>query len=111
MPNIPQGTAPIFSQLADDPDLCGIVKMFVDEMPTRIDRLIRDFNSKNWDELKNTAHKLRGTAGCYGFGEVTSIAGKLEHSLKTEMSEEDIQQSLNELIEICQRMAIHKDSE
>ena len=107
MTNFPQEIAPIYSQLANDPDLYDIVKMFIDEMPTRIERLIKEFGEKNWDELKNTAHQLRGAAGCYGFEEVSPTAGKLEQALVTNLPEEEIQQSLNELIDICRRMAIH----
>ncbi len=92
--------------LADDPDLFEIVKMFVDEMPTRIDRLIAEFNSRDWESLKQTAHQLKGSAGSYGFGEVTPAAGKLEQFLKENLPEEDIQRSLVELIGICRRMSI-----
>lgn len=107
MSNQSQGIAPIYSQLADDPELYNLVKLFIEEMPTRIDRLIKEFGEKNWDDLKNLAHQLRGSAGSYGFGEVTSAAGKLEHSLQHHLPEEEIQQSLVELLNFCRRMAIH----
>jgi HPt (histidine-containing phosphotransfer) domain-containing protein len=107
MLKISQTIAPIYSQLADDPDLYGIVKMFVEEMPTRMERLIKEYDEKNWGELKNMAHQLRGAAGCYGFGEVAPAAGRLEQSLKNELPEEEIQQSLAELLDLCRRMAIN----
>jgi len=107
MSNISQGTAPIYSRLADDPDLYALVKMFVEEMPTRISRLTNEFDAKNWDDLKNLAHQLKGTANCYGFDEITPVAGKLEHSLKHNLPEAEIQQSLVELLHLCQRMAVH----
>jgi len=98
---------PIYSQLADDPDLYDLVKMFVAEMPTRIDRLTKEFGEKNWDDLKNLAHQLKGAVGCYGFCEVTPAAGKLEHSLQHHLPEEEIRQSLVELLDLCRRMAVH----
>ena len=107
MSNHSQDIAPIYSQLADDPDLYEIVKMFVEEMPTRIERLIKEFDDKNWDDLKNLVHQLKGSASCYGFGEVTPAAGKLELTLRHRLPEEDIQHSLIELLNICRRMAIH----
>jgi len=106
MSNIPPGIAPIYSQLADDPELYDLVKMFVEEMPTRVDRLIKEFGKKNWDDLKNLAHQLKGTAGCYGFGEITTVAGKLEHSLQHHLPEEEIEQSLVELLDLCRRMTV-----
>ena len=106
MTNLTQERTPIYSLLADDPDLYEIVKMFVEEMPTRINQLMNEYVAKNWSELERTAHQLRGAAGSYGFGEVTPVAGKLEQSLKDNLSEEVIQQLLTELIELCRRMAV-----
>jgi HPt (histidine-containing phosphotransfer) domain-containing protein len=106
MSNSTQQSTPIYSLLADDPDLHEIVKMFVDEMPTRINQLMSEFIAKNWDDLERTAHQLRGAAGSYGFGEVTPAAGKLEQSVREKLPEEEIQQSLVDLIDLCQRMAI-----
>ena len=106
MSNVTRENAPIYSMLADDPDLYEIVMLFVNEMPTRINQLLNKFHEKNWDELEQTAHQLRGAAGGYGFGEVTPAAGKLEQSIKDRLTEEEIQQSLVELIELCRRMDI-----
>jgi HPt (histidine-containing phosphotransfer) domain-containing protein len=107
MLKISQKIAPIYSQLADDPDLYEIVKMFVEEMPTRMERLIKEYDEKNWYELKNLAHQLRGAVGCYGFGEISPAAGRLEQSLRKNLPEEEIRQSLVELLDLCRRMAIN----
>ncbi|MCL2117623.1 MAG: Hpt domain-containing protein [Planctomycetaceae bacterium] len=101
-----QPSTPIYSFLADDPDLHDIVKMFVDEMPSRINQLLDEFVSKNWDELQKITHQLKGTIGSYGFSEITPAVGKLEQSLKAKLPEEEIQQSLVELIDLCRRMTI-----
>lgn len=106
MSHFTQRIAPIYSQLIDDPDLCDLVKMFVDEMPARIEQLLKDFNAKNWDKLKNTAHNLRGAVGCYGFCEITPAVGKFEQALNDDISEDDIRQTLEELIDLCKRMAV-----
>jgi len=109
MPNFTQIIAPIHSQLADDPDLFELVRMFVDEMPARIEQLLCHFDSKNWGELKSTTHKIKGTVGCYGFGDVVPAARKLEQALKRNMPEENIRQSLVELIDLCKRMAVQSE--
>jgi len=105
MPNQTQQAPLILSLLADDPDFFEVVKMFVNEMPTRIDRLLHEFHAKNWDELMQSTHQLKGAVGCYGFGEITPAVGKLEQSLKNSLPEEEIQQSLVELIDLCRRIA------
>ncbi|MCL2624536.1 MAG: Hpt domain-containing protein [Planctomycetaceae bacterium] len=106
MTNLTKQSTPIYSLLADDADLYEIVKMFVDEMPKRIDQLMSEFIAKNWGELERTAHQLRGAAGSYGFGEVTPVAGKLEQAVQAKLPEEEIYQSLVELIDTCQRMTL-----
>ena len=106
MSSLAQQADPIYSALADDPDLYDLVKMFVDEMPSRLEKLLTEFNSKDWDGLKCTAHQLKGAAGSYGFAEVSPAAARLEDSLKQSTPEEAIQQTLNELITTCQRMSI-----
>ena len=106
MSSLTQQNSPIYSALADDPDLYDLVKMFVDEMPTRVEKLLAEFESKDWDGLKNTAHQLKGAAGSYGFAEVTPAAAKLEDNLKESSPEDAIQQTLDELIATCQRMSI-----
>lgn len=111
MSNLTHQKMPIYSLLADDPDLFEIVKMFVDEMPGRIDQLLTGFHEKKWDDLERTAHQLRGAAGSYGFGEVTPAAKKLEQTVKAKMPEEAIQQSLVELIDLCRRMDIQPPQE
>lgn len=108
MSSLTQQNGPIHSALADDPDLYEIVKMFVDEMPSRVDQLISEFKSKNWNGLQQTAHQLKGAAGSYGFAEVTPIAGRLEQNLKQNSPEAEIQRSLMDLIAICRRMSIEE---
>ena len=95
----------IYSVLADDPDLREIVTMFVDEMPLRIEKLLDEYRSKKWGDLKQTAHQLKGTVGSYGFGGISPLAGKLEAAIEEIPSEETIRQLLTELIGLCHRMS------
>jgi len=45
-------TTPLYSTFGDDPDLGELVEMFVEEMPDRIDNLIRQFDDRNWEDLR-----------------------------------------------------------
>jgi chemotaxis protein histidine kinase CheA len=42
-----------------------------------------DNDAEALDELRREAHKLRGSAGSYGFAEATRIAAELEEAAKT----------------------------
>jgi HPt (histidine-containing phosphotransfer) domain-containing protein len=88
--------------LANDPDLQTIVQIFVKEMPLRIQKLLDEYQAKDWEKLSYTAHQLKGAAGSYGFCEVSPVAAHLEQAAKFHTDENEILQILNELIRICQ---------
>ncbi|HEV3021685.1 MAG TPA: Hpt domain-containing protein, partial [Pirellulales bacterium] len=70
--SLPTMPAPLLrSSLADDPDLGEIVKLYVDEMPQRIEGLLARFAAADWDGLATGAHQLKGTAGSHGFQQIT----------------------------------------
>jgi HPt (histidine-containing phosphotransfer) domain-containing protein len=91
----------LYSSLGGDPDLGELVEMFVFEMPDRIDRLERQYETANWEELRRTAHQIKGAAGSYGFHEITPAAAKLEAAIKGRTGEDQITADLNELLDLC----------
>ncbi len=105
MANSTEAHSRIYSPLADDPDLCGLVKLFVDEMPSRVEELLKAYQAKDWESLRQNAHQLRGAAGSYGFESISPSAGELESAVNKKVSEETIYQCLIELTELCRRMS------
>jgi HPt (histidine-containing phosphotransfer) domain-containing protein len=97
-------SAPLYSTFGDDPDLGELVDMFVEEMPGRIETLLQLYNSADKDGLKRFAHQLKGSAGSYGFGQLTPTSARLEQSLKTNEPEEVIKQAVDELLDLCGRV-------
>jgi len=105
MPNASsQIQAPLYSTLGDDPDLGEIVELFVEEMPGRIETLVEQYNSGDWQSLRRTAHQLKGAAGSYGFEQVTPVAAELEQKLDRDEPEEQIRAAIEQLIDHCQRL-------
>ncbi len=96
--------SPLYSTFGDDPDLGELVDMFVDEMPGRIQTLLQLYISADRDGLKRFAHQLKGSAGSYGFGQLTPTASRLEQSLKTSEPEAVIKEMVDELVELCGRV-------
>jgi len=94
---------PLYSTLAEDPDLGAIVEMFVDEMPGRVDNLIRFLSSGDWEQLRRVAHQLKGAAGSYGFAPITSSAARLEDAIRQSRPKEDIRRACDELVELCRQ--------
>ena len=93
----------IYSRLATDPDLCGIVDLFVEEMPGRVAALLDQLRAADWEGLRWTAHQLKGAAGSYGFDAISPCAGKLESAVHNDEPEEQIREAVMELADLCTR--------
>ena len=76
--------APIYSSLASDPDFVELVEIYVSDIPARVATCVGFVESQNWPELKRFAHQIKGSAGSYGFGQITAIAALLEAALARE---------------------------
>lgn len=95
-------SAPIYSTLANDPDLGELVEMFVDEMPGRIEKIIDLLNNSQWEELRRAAHQLKGAAGSYGFLEISPMAAIVEDRIRSKRPEEEIRTAVELLCDMCQ---------
>jgi HPt (histidine-containing phosphotransfer) domain-containing protein len=93
-----------YSALAADADLAELVAMFVEEMPGRVRAFEVQFESANRDELARLAHQLKGSAGSYGFDQLTPFAARLESVIRGGEPPESIQLALDELIDSCWRV-------
>ena len=94
----------VHSALAADPDLGELVDMFVAEMPNRINALETQAESGDWEQVRRTAHHIKGSAGSYGFDAITSPAARLEHAAGEGCQEEDTLLALEELLSLCRRL-------
>ena len=94
----------VSARLAADPDLGELVDLFVQEMPDRIDALDAQAKSRNWSQLAETAHQIKGAAGCYGFDAITPCAARLEAAAREAQQEEQILSALDELLSLCRRV-------
>ena len=77
--------APIYSSLASDPDFTELVEDYVSDIPARVASCVGFVETQNWPELRRFAHQIKGSAGSYGFGQVTVIAALLEAALANEV--------------------------
>jgi CheY-like chemotaxis protein len=53
-------------------------------LPQKATELEFALNEQDWKSLKGLAHKLKGSAGSYGFPEVSELAGSVEFALDEE---------------------------
>jgi HPt (histidine-containing phosphotransfer) domain-containing protein len=94
---------PLYSTLGGDPDLGDLVTLFVEEMPDRVANIMDLLNRQQWDELRRTAHQIKGAAGSYGFAAITPCAGKVESAIRDHEPEENIRQAVDDLVALCNR--------
>jgi CheY-like chemotaxis protein len=94
----------VYSPLAADPDFGKLVDLFVREMSDRINALEAQAKSRDWNRLAETAHQIKGTAGCYGFDAITPCAARLEAAAREARQEEQIFSALGELLILCRRI-------
>lgn len=95
---------PIYSTLADDPDLGELVSIFVDEIPAKIAAFTAAWDAGDRDLLRRAAHQMKGAAGSYGFHQVTPVAAKLEKVAASDCTTEEIEETLLQLTEMCHNL-------
>jgi signal transduction histidine kinase/DNA-binding response OmpR family regulator len=100
------GEAPtgVYSKLAADPDLGTLVEAFVRAMPERIRTLETYASNRDWEQLKRTAHQLKGAAGSYGFDALTPYASRLEIAATDATQEQQVFLALNDLLGLCRQV-------
>ena len=93
---------PIFSTLADDPDLSELVELYVEEMPDRVSQIRETLDDKQ--ELLRLIHQVKGAAGSYGFEELSAEAGRHENEIKQTDDPSEIEKSVDNFIFQCERV-------
>lgn len=75
---------PIISTLSgDDPEMQILLREFIDGLPGRHAELVITAQSSDLQKIAALAHKLKGSAGMYGYPILASEARKLEQFAKT----------------------------
>lgn len=90
----------IYSSFRGEPDMEEILPFFVDELSGTQAALSQFAQTRDIDNLRKEAHKLRGSAGGYGFQGLSDLAGRLEDSCKISTRDESmILRNVDELLD------------
>lgn len=93
----------LISELADDPDMAAIIKIYVGKFPSKI-RSMREYLVNNrLDELARLAHQLKGTGGGYGFPSISNAAWRVEQEAKSNSDLQQLRTAVSELTILCQK--------
>lgn len=96
-------SAPVYSRFGRDPDLAELVELFVSEMPERIGKFRDCTERSDWEALGHAAHQLTGSAGSYGFSQLTPALQTLESLARVGAAPHAIQAAVEEVIDLCSR--------
>ncbi|MBL8744798.1 MAG: Hpt domain-containing protein [Phycisphaerae bacterium] len=94
------------SELSHETEMEDLIRMFVDEIPQRIQNFRCAWDRGNLDEVRRLAHQLKGAAPGYGFTPLGTSAGALESALK--QADHDLSAvriEFKALIQLCSRVA------
>lgn len=71
--------------MTDDPAIAALLAeartQYVGGLSAKVADLESLITRGAWEEARRAAHKLRGSAGTYGFAEVSAAAGAIEEAL------------------------------
>jgi CheY-like chemotaxis protein len=95
--------AVVSAKLSDDAEMNQLLLDFIDSLPVRVEDLVTACEGDDWATMEARAHKLRGSAGLYGFPELASLAERIEGLAKKR--DTSVRAAATEATELCQRIA------
>jgi len=93
----------VVSSIAGDPELGDLVEMYVQEMPQRIESLADCVSMQDWTRLGCLAHQIKGSAGSYGFEQLTHLAASLENACRVLEDPESTLVAYDRLVDAMRR--------
>ena len=104
---VAQNAGPVYSSFRNDPDYAELLSMYVDELSAKPAAFLEPGRDRDFDGVRREAHKLKGSAGGYGFHELSTLAGRLEESCKSVDPKADIiLQEIRELVDYLNRVRV-----
>ncbi|VAX38982.1 hypothetical protein MNBD_PLANCTO02-1101 [hydrothermal vent metagenome] len=75
---------PIYSDFAEDEDFAELIEFYVSTINDKKEEIRTLFQSGDLQELKIKAHQMKGSAGGYGFSDLSELGGELEQACRSE---------------------------
>lgn len=104
VPDNSQTQSPIYSPIIEsEPDLIDVLKMFINRLPGMLTNICEAYESKNYAELNDLTHDMKGTSGNFGYETLYELSQKIEDAISKENYNE-ISDLLIEVEKTCQRI-------
>lgn len=92
----------LISSLADDPDMAGLVRIYINDLPAKQIELQEALAHRDFAELSRHAHLLR-RATFYGFPTITAAAYELESSVLNHTDPSKLERQVEGVVSLCRR--------
>ena len=92
----------VSTKLSDDAEMNQLLLDFIDSVGPRVNDLVKVCADRDWAAIEARAHKLRGSAGLYGYAELSGVAERIETAAKQRT--EDLGSLTTELRALCDRI-------
>ena len=89
----------VSTKLSDDAEMNQLLLDFIDSLGPRVDDLVKVCDERDWAAIEARAHKLRGSAGLYGYADLSGVAERLEAAAKGRA--DDLAPHVAELRTVC----------
>ena len=103
VPVEPLGVPIISSRISSDPDMLEIILEFVEHLSPCIEELSKTVELGDRKKTGVLAHRLRGSAGLYGYKELAAACARLEEFSK-DSTAQNIEPFLEEICSIVKRI-------
>jgi signal transduction histidine kinase/DNA-binding NarL/FixJ family response regulator len=99
--NIPaESTEQVLKTAGVQPHFALFLPQFIADLPKHVDRLISHSREADVAELRRVLHDLKGTAGSYGFPQITDLATAAEQRLLETSNIESVADDVAELVKV-----------
>jgi two-component system sensor histidine kinase/response regulator len=85
--------------------VAALMDAFREELPTRAQRIDDAFQQHNRTLLFELAHQLKGSAGLYGFDNITDTARTICDRMRADVALTELQAAVSELVTLCRQAA------
>lgn len=99
----------ISSMINESDAILKLIVLFINEFPTRLNEIKALYSESDWENLTKRVHALKGTAGNFGFLDVTEVAKSLEEVIQDKQYN-NVEVALNQLDDLEQRISAGIDS-
>ena len=94
---------PLYSDLSDDEDMLDLLESFVSQLPNRGTALETSLQEGDLAQAKVLAHQLKGAAGSYGFGPISTACKAFEDCLVEDAASDATKKALAAIVDLCAR--------